>query len=302
MNQQLISIVLCTYNGEKFLQEQVESLLSQTYKNMEIIVSDDCSTDNTRNVLERYRNDPRFTIVLQERNLGPIKNFEHATSLAKGEFISFSDQDDIWLPEKLEKLHAAIGDKWLVYSDSELVNEEGQRLGKKLSDLRNMYSGNDTRGFVFSNVVWGHAMLINNDLLKHVLPIPSGVPHDIWMAFKAAALTGIHYVNEPLTLYRQHEHTVTKTVGAKTTSRPLSKRYKDFLEKLNWMEIMRSDERFFAFYDRLASMFALKEQGKFVWKLFFFLLKYRSVLFQFTKKSILSQVLEIRKLARGEQK
>jgi glycosyltransferase involved in cell wall biosynthesis len=304
MNQPLISIVLCTYNGEQYLEEQMNSLLAQTYYPFEVVVSDDCSTDGTKSLLERYRNDPRVKIVLQEKNLGPVKNFEFASGLAKGDFLAFSDQDDIWLPEKLEKLYAAIGDRWLVYSDSELINEAGVKLGKKLSDLRNMYSGDDTRGFIFSNVVWGHAMFINRKLLQYVLPIPENIPHDIWMAFKAATLTGIKYLDEPLTLYRQHSQTVTKTITEKAGTRTLSRRFIDYEEKLNWIQVMQTNERqvYQPFYKRLAELYALKQEGKFVWPLFLFLLKHRAAIFKFRNKGAFSQVLELRKQARGERK
>ena len=168
-------------------------MLQQTYLNLEIIISDDASVDGTKAILDQYQDDAKFRISYQSENLGAIANFEYATRQAKGEYVAFCDQDDIWLPEKVEKLYHAIGIQWLVYSDSILIDEEGLSLQKNLSQLRKMYSGKDTRGFIFSNVVWGHTMLVNKQLLPHVLPIPSGIPHDIWFACKATALTGIKY-------------------------------------------------------------------------------------------------------------
>jgi glycosyltransferase involved in cell wall biosynthesis len=298
----MISIVLCTYHGERFLQEQIDSLLQQTWTNIEIIVSDDHSTDGTPQILRQYENDPRFHIYYQPVNIGAIKNFEFATALAKGDYIVFCDQDDIWLPGKIEKLYQAIGDHWLVYSDSLLVDEKGQSLGKQLSGLRRMYSGKDTRGFVFSNVVWGHAMMISRQLLTHVLPIPQGIPHDIWFAYKAATLTGIVYVDEPLNLYRQHAHTVTTTVATKAVTRTHKKRFRDFEEKLHWITVMHDhaspEEK--NFYAELKQLYQLKAKGTTVWPLFRFLLRYQQVLFRFTNKSLLSRLVEIRKLSRGE--
>jgi glycosyltransferase involved in cell wall biosynthesis len=302
MNHPLISIILCTYNGERFLKEQLESLLWQTYPNLEIIVSDDASQDNTVNILNRCMNDKRLRVVFQEKNLGPAKNFEYAVTLAGGEYIAFADQDDIWLPEKLEKLIASIKESYLVFSDSFLIDEYGNKINKQLSQLRCMFSTNDTRGFIFSNIVWGHTMLIHKNLLQQVLPIPSNIPHDIWMAVNATIFSGIQYFDEPLTLYRQHSATVTTTIPVKAKSRHHEIRYKDFKDKLNWIGLILERERegFQSFYRTFYNLYAQKEMGKFVWPLFFFMLKYRRAFFQFTRKKIFSQLAEIRKQSRGE--
>jgi glycosyltransferase involved in cell wall biosynthesis len=281
----------------------VDSLLRQNWTNLEIIVSDDASADGTRAILASYRNDTRFRIFLQETNLGAVGNFDFAVRQAKGDFIAFSDQDDVWLPEKISTLHHAIGDAWMVYSDSLLVDEYGNSLGKQLSGLRNMYSGRDTSGFVFSNVVWGHAMMINRRLLEKVLPIPDKVPHDIWFAATAASQTGIRYVDTVLTHYRQHSHTVTTTIAQKATTRPKEKRYHDFENQLRWIRLLHlhADPSLQSFFARLEKLYAEKSKGRFVWPLFFFLIKHQYQLFRFTRKSYVSRVIEIRKLSRGER-
>lgn len=296
--------MLCTFNGERFLQAQINSLLQQTYPNFEIIVSDDHSTDGTKAILDTYKNDTRFHIFFQPMNVGAISNFELATRKTSGEFVTFCDQDDIWLPEKIEKLFHAIGDKWLVYSDSILVDEKGQSLQKNLSQLRKMYSGADTRGFVFSNVVWGHTMMVSRQMLPYLLPIPKGVPHDIWFALKATIFTGIIYLDEPLTLYRQHSKTITTSIPQKASKRPLEKRYEDFEEKLNWICVIKESEHSNRklFYEKLYELYSYKLKGKFLWPLFFFLLKYRKVVFLFSQKSMPSQFIEIWKLSRGEHR
>lgn len=281
----------------------MDSLLRQNWTNLEIIVSDDASADGTRAILASYRNDTRFRIFLQETNLGAVGNFDFAVRQAKGDFIAFSDQDDVWLPEKISTLYHAIGDAWMVYSDSLLVDEYGNSLGKQLSGLRNMYSGRDTSGFVFSNVVWGHAMMINRRLLEKVLPIPDKVPHDIWFAATAASQTGIRYVDTVLTHYRQHSHTVTTTIAQKTTARPKEKRYHDFENQLRWIRLLHlhADPSLQSFFARLEKLYAEKSKGRFVWPLFFFLIKHQYQLFRFTRKSYVSRVIEIRKLSRGER-
>lgn len=301
MTNSLISIVLCSYNGERFIKEQIDSLLQQTYPNLEIIISDDASTDGTPEILEGYKNDKRIKLFLQPGNLGPSKNFEFALQQANGEYIAFSDQDDIWLPGKIEKLYSVISDKLLVYSDSELIREDGKPLHKYLSQLRKMYSGDETYGFIFSNVVWGHTMMINKKLLTEVLPIPPDTPHDIWFAFKAASVSGIKFLPASLALYRQHNKTMTKTLPVKTHRRPKSQVEIDFKKKLEWIIIMkvnaRTDEKYF--YDRLYALYCLKKKGKFVGGLFFFLLRYRKKIFMFSRKNYLSHFVEILKQSRG---
>jgi len=303
MSNPLISILLCSYNGERFIKEQIDSLLSQTYSDLEIIISDDLSTDRTRDILAQYRGEGRIKLFLQTENLGQSKNFEFALQQATGEFIAFADQDDIWVPEKINTMLDHQGPEWLIYSNSILISEEGEYLGKKIADLRKMYSGNRTIGFVFSNVVWGHAMMIKRNLLPQIFPIPQDIPHDIWIAYKATVATGIKYIDIPLTKYRQHSGTVTRTIAAKAESRSGSKRYRDFKKQLNWIRVMKENAsvKEESFYVQLYHHYSKKENGNYNWPLFFFLMKHRSELFMFTRKKWLSQAIEIFKQARGEK-
>jgi len=303
MSNPLISILLCSYNGERFLKEQIDSLLNQTYSNLEIIISDDLSKDGTRDILAQYKDERRIKLFLQTENLGQSKNFEFALKQATGEFIAFADQDDIWLAEKIKTMLDHQGSEWLIYSDSILINDEGKSLEKKISDLRRMYSGNRTMGFVFSNVVWGHAMMIKRSLLPQILPIPHDTPHDIWIAYKATVATGIKYIDIPLTKYRQYSGTVTRTIAAKAESRSGSKRYKDFTKQLNWIRVMKENAsaKEEGFYVQLYDHYSKKENGNYNWPLFFFLMKHRRELFMFKRKKWLSQAIDISKQARGER-
>ena len=172
MDKKLVSVVLCTYNGERFLEEQVASILRQTYHPLELIISDDHSQDGTVALLEKYKGRAGISVFFQEKNIGLTRNFEFAALQTRGELIAFSDQDDIWLDNKIEQLVAAMRDKPLVYSDSLLVDEQGNSINKKLSDLRKMYSGTDSRGYILYSCVWGHGMLITKDLFEKSLPMP----------------------------------------------------------------------------------------------------------------------------------
>jgi len=116
--QTLVSVVMCTYNGEKYLHPQIGSILSQSYDNLELIIVDDASTDSTVKILEEYkRRDSRLRYFVNERNIGYNKNFEKAFSLANGNYIAPCDQDDIWDPSKIETMMKEwLKDSLFVYS------------------------------------------------------------------------------------------------------------------------------------------------------------------------------------------
>lgn len=303
MSKPLVSVVLCCYNGAKYLAQQVDSILAQTYRPLELIISDDASTDNTRQVLGKYVNDPSVRLFYREKNAGLAKNFSFAAEKAKGDFIAFSDQDDIWLPNKIEALIEARGDFPLVYSDSLLVDEDGNSMNKKLSDLKQMYSGPDSRGYILYSCVWGHGMLITRALLQKSSPMPPEVHHDIWLAFQAFLYGGIRYHNLVLTHYRQHSSSTSKTLPQKQATRPHNERYEDYLKKLHWIGLMQKHERqeYQAFYKKLLRLYTIKGEGRYVWPLFWFMLRNRKAFFMFSKKGFFSQLVEIMKQARGER-
>jgi glycosyltransferase involved in cell wall biosynthesis len=299
----LISIVVSTYNGEKHLAAQLDSLIQQTYPNIEIIVADDNSTDQTKNILQQF-SAQNIRVYYRNTNVGYSKNFFEAALYAKGEYIAFSDQDDIWLPGKLFSLYHAIENKYFVYSNSKLVEENGLYLNKNLSDIRQMQDVHSTVGFFLSNVVWGHTMMIKKELLQYFLPLPAQVEYDKWLAVQATLLTGIVYVPQPLTLYRQHAKTVTKTIAEKKTgSRKRTERFADYKKNLAWLYVLKNNppEKEKDFYNKLYALFREKESGAFAWKLFFFLIQHQEKLFSFIKKNRLSRLIEIRKMARGER-
>src|SRR3954452_7649645 len=138
MPHPLISIIVCTYNGEKFLKEQIESIINQTYPNLQIIIADDASTDNTTKIISAYTSLSNIKIIQRTDNVGYSQNFYNAALEAEGEYIAFSDQDDVWLPNKIATLYGAIGNYFLVYGNSKLIDESGNELNKKLSDIRRM--------------------------------------------------------------------------------------------------------------------------------------------------------------------
>ena len=121
-----INILMATYNGEKYVAEQIESILNQTYKNIKLIISDDCSKDRTQEIVKKYKEkDSRIELFIQEKNLGVVKNIEFLLRQVKSPYYMLADQDDYWCPEKVEKslqkLKTTNSD--LVFSDLEVVDE-----------------------------------------------------------------------------------------------------------------------------------------------------------------------------------
>ena len=215
----LISIALCTFNGEPYLREQLDSLLRQDYPRLEIIAIDDASTDATPDILGEYAaRDPRLQAHRNPSNLGFRRNFERALGLCSGELIAPSDQDDIWAPAKLSRLQEILGSAIMSYCDSELIDEHGHALGQRISDEFNVASLGDPVAFVFNNCVSGHAMLVRRALLADALPLPSNLFHDWWLAYVAASLGRIEYCPEPLVSYRQHATSVTDHSGRRTAA------------------------------------------------------------------------------------
>ena len=212
----LVSIVLGTYNGGVYLEEQLASLFAQTYSHIEIIAVDDGSSDNTVGLLKEYAlKHPAMKVFVNEQNLGFIKNFEKGCNLSRGELISLCDQDDYWHPEKVEKMVAGIGDHPMIYCDSELCDKNLGGLGRNISDIVHFESFYDCRQLCVFSRMYGHATLIRRSLFLKASPFRKEVPHDGWLAYHGTLYGGVKYLPETLVKYRQHEANVFGVVGAK---------------------------------------------------------------------------------------
>ena len=209
-NQPLISIVMATYNGARFLQEQLDSLFQQTYSNIEIVIVDDCSSDNTIEILKQniIKNNNLF-LYCNEKNLGYQKNFEKGVLLAKGEYIALCDQDDIWYPQKIEVLLKDIGNFSIAYCDSEIIDTNNKEIGIRLSQQRNMKNFISPLMYIYGTASPSHAMLIKQEIIKNAIPFPTLIPHDYWLGFIASLKHGTKFVSQVLVKYREHENNVT---------------------------------------------------------------------------------------------
>ena len=211
MNLPLVSIAMATYNGEKFVEQQIQSLLAQDYPNLEIVISDDCSQDRTWEILERYAAlDNRIRLLPRTVNLGYVGNFIRVFSECKGELISPCDQDDIWYPNKTSRLVEEMGDATLIYCNNRFIDENNSSLGVLFSDtVKCMVSGSDGRNFLFYNSISGHAMLFRKELLNKIDDLASIHYIDWLIAFFAAEYGSIKYLDQVLVDWRQHAESTT---------------------------------------------------------------------------------------------
>ncbi|HVF29410.1 MAG TPA: glycosyltransferase family 2 protein [Pyrinomonadaceae bacterium] len=212
-----ISIALCTYNGEKYLQEQLDSFLGQQTLPDEVVICDDRSNDSTVAILERFAAAAPFSVrvTVNETNIGSDRNFENAILLCTGDLIFLSDQDDVWLPQKIMRMkHEFERDVGLVFSDAEVVDESLQQLGRTLSSLTfdsttldDIRNGRAFHSLLNQNFVTGATAAFRASLRPLIDPMPAGIPnliHDGWIALSLARSTRVSFVDEKLIKYRQH--------------------------------------------------------------------------------------------------
>jgi glycosyltransferase involved in cell wall biosynthesis len=240
-SQQMVSVVLATYNGQSFLSAQLDCLLKQTHSALEIIIVDDHSDDQTWPIVLDYsKKDARIKVFQNDKNLGYIKNFERGISLTSGRYIALCDQDDIWKEEKIELLLNEIKDTDLCYCDSELIDAKGNSLNKKLSDLKNLAAYKSCLPFAIGNCIAGHAMLAKREMLLSAMPFPKDIVHDWWLAFYFSCAGSISYLDKTLVLHRQHTQNTVAAIRVKGR-----KRKKETEE----VRLKKIRERFNLFYE-----------------------------------------------------
>jgi glycosyltransferase involved in cell wall biosynthesis len=207
---------MATYNGERFLVEQLNSVLEQTYAHIEIIVIDDCSSDNTLSMLNKYAEEySNMKLYENEKNIGHIKTFEKGILLSHGQYISLCDQDDIWDKRKIEILMNEIKSYGMVFCDSTFINEEGTSLNKKLSDIKNLATYNNCEPFIIGNCISGHAAIFTREIASFGIPFPPEIIHDWWLAFIATSRGMVPFVNQALVGYRQHSSNFIGAINVK---------------------------------------------------------------------------------------
>jgi glycosyltransferase involved in cell wall biosynthesis len=209
-----ISVALAAYNGSPYLRLQLESIARQSMPPSEVILCDDGSSDDTLSIAADFSRFLNLTVHRNETRLGHVQNFAQAISLCQCDLIALSDQDDVWLPGKLERLSSAIGDRALVHSDAQVIDAAGTVTGRSWSGHYNKKLRLDRLEYLNgTNNVTGCTALFRRSILPQMLPIPRCVPsHDGWAALVASTQGGIAYVDEPLMQYRLH---ASNAIGAR---------------------------------------------------------------------------------------
>lgn len=208
----MISVAMCTYNGERFLKEQLESIFSQTCPPDEIIICDDCSKDHTvqlaYSLLAKWNG--KWQIVQNKRNLGFRKNFEQAIQLCQGDVIFLSDQDDVWMPEKIEtmmRVFKKYPNVILAFHDAELVDRNLTRLAPSFWDILEFnpeyFCRSNYCQLLGYNVVQGSACAFRKELVNYACPFPEEAIHDEWLALAALSIGEIYPIADKLLKYRQ---------------------------------------------------------------------------------------------------
>ncbi len=226
-----VFILLATYNGAKYIREQIESIRAQSWRHWALLVRDDGSTDGTPDLLaDMARQDGRISVVAKtdaDGGPGVISNFGRLIQVAANEgaeYALFCDQDDVWLPNKIDVLmgemrraESAVGNELplLVYSDLKVVDDQLDQISPSFLKFQGIRHETEAplRVLLPQNFVTGCAALFNRPLLDLAVPLPPDViMHDWWLALLAASAGEIRFVREPLVLYRQHGN---NQVGAK---------------------------------------------------------------------------------------
>jgi glycosyltransferase involved in cell wall biosynthesis len=210
---------MCTYNGSRFLREQLESIAAQTKQPVELVVCDDRSEDQTVKIVKGFAQQARFRVRLEinTTNLGSTKNFEKAIGLCQGSIIVLADQDDVWLPEKLERMvevferRTAIGG---VFSDAELIDADSKPVSKTLwasarfnsREQDKFEEGQGLKVLLKHPTVTGATMGFRCKFRELIIPIPKNQIHDHWIAVLIASVSHLAPIGTTLIQYRKHEN------------------------------------------------------------------------------------------------
>jgi glycosyltransferase involved in cell wall biosynthesis len=212
-----ISIAMCTFNGERFLNAQLESIAAQSRLPDELAVCDDGSSDGTRELIEGFAFHAPFPVklVVNERNLGSTQNFEQAISLCRYDLVALADQDDVWYQHKLKRIENVFSsDKIaLAFSDADIIDGDSQPINYRLWNRvsfdsvkqRQFADGQALQVLLRHPIVTGATMAFRRKFFHFIQPIPANDIHDRWISFLLACVGRIAVIPEPLMQYREHD-------------------------------------------------------------------------------------------------
>jgi len=215
-----VSVCIASYNGEKYIKEQIDSILPQLGSDDEIIISDDSSTDRTTEIIEKI-NDKRIILLKNQTFHSHVYNFENAMKHAKGEYLFLADQDDIWLPNKVETMLNLLTTHDLVVSDAIMVDDAIRVMHDSFFTFKH-----SSKGFtknLYKNTYLGCCMGFNRHILEIALPFPRGINmHDWWIGLIGELYGRVYFSDEKLVKYRRHEDALTP-MGKKSSNSFLQK-------------------------------------------------------------------------------
>ena len=207
MDEIRVSVVMTSYNGEKWIEEQIASILTQISPNDELIICDDGSQDATCAIIASF-DDPRISLSINTTSLGPWENSIKALSKAQNEIIMVCDQDDIWLPHKYTTLLAAFTPQvQLILHDAEVITGEGEILFSSYFAQRGVRHG--VIANILKNSYTGCFMALRRSFLQSIRTFPSSVPYDQWIGLMAEKEKSALHLATPLVRWRRHNATVT---------------------------------------------------------------------------------------------
>ena len=244
-----IHILLSTYNGEQFLAEQIQSIQNQTVQDWKLLIRDDGSRDRTREIIQEFvAQDSRIHWINENesKNLGVIKSFHNLAQFEEADVYFFSDQDDVWLPQKLE-LSLAEARKYpaemplMVYMDLTVVNQDLEVLSSSMIRSQSGHANTELVQELTENTVTGGVAMVNHALIQLWDQTEDILMHDWYLALLATAFGKLVYIDQPGELYRQHEHNV---LGARTWSKRVRKWLRPhLLFSAYWELITRSQKQ-----------------------------------------------------------
>lgn len=207
-----VSVAMATYNGEKYIKEQIDSILINLKKNDELVISDDDSSDNTRNIIYELQKKDKRIKLLDGPKKGVKQNFANAIQKCEGKYIFLSDQDDVWVEDKVEKILNIFGKKnniTLVVHNCDIVNENLEKTDKTFFEYRN--SGKGILKNIWKNTYIGCCMAFKSEIKNKILPIPNDIEmHDQWIGIKNEKYGKSYFLDECLIKYRRHESNVSQ--------------------------------------------------------------------------------------------
>jgi glycosyltransferase involved in cell wall biosynthesis len=284
----LVSVALCTYNGEKFLRAQLDSILSQSHFKLEIVIVDDRSTDGTIDIVKSYAaKDARVKYYINAENLGYNRNFEKAIGLCTGEYIAPSDQDDIWEFAKIETMLM----QWRKGS-AFIYSLSGDFFGDDFSSRRSApsvsYSDiDDTHKLVFNSPVHGHACMFKKELYAVCTPFPPIIFYDWWISMHAASIGVIGCVPQTLTWHRVHESNSSRTLTSIRDKDERDRKLRDqcafFIETFfEWNPGKPGERQSLLYY---ASLLQKMDGKKYSWSMFKYVMSHRHKIFHYKRKT-----------------